>query len=42
MNWPAGEAAFVTGAASGIGLGVSRALVAAGAKVTLAPCDPLE
>ncbi|MGW4021978.1 hypothetical protein [Streptomyces sp. NPDC005009] len=32
-NWPAGEAAFVTGAASGIGLGVSRALVAAGVKV---------
>jgi NAD(P)-dependent dehydrogenase (short-subunit alcohol dehydrogenase family) len=36
MVWPAGEAAFVTGAASGIGLGISRALVAAGAKVALA------
>ena len=39
MNWPAGEAAFVTGAASGIGLGVSRALIAAGAKVALADID---
>lgn len=39
MNWPAGESAFVTGAASGIGLGVSRALVAAGAKVALADID---
>ncbi|QLJ04013.1 SDR family oxidoreductase [Streptomyces sp. NEAU-sy36] len=39
MNWPAGEAAFVTGAASGIGLGISRALVAAGAKVALADID---
>lgn len=35
-EWPAGEAAFVTGAASGIGLGIARALVAAGAKVALA------
>jgi len=39
MDWPAGEAAFVTGAASGIGLGMARALVAAGAKVALADID---
>lgn len=39
MGWPAGEAAFVTGAASGIGLGIARALVAAGAKVALADID---
>lgn len=39
MVWPAGEAAFVTGAASGIGLGIARALVAAGAKVALADVD---
>ncbi|MEV5988908.1 SDR family oxidoreductase [Streptomyces sp. NPDC052051] len=39
MSWPAGEAAFVTGAASGIGLGIARALVAAGAKVALADID---
>jgi len=39
MVWPTGEAAFVTGAASGIGLGISRALVAAGAKVALADID---
>lgn len=39
MNWPAGQAAFVTGAASGIGLGMARALVAAGAKVALADID---
>ncbi|AHH16294.1 putative oxidoreductase, SDR family [Nocardia nova SH22a] len=39
MNWPAGEAAFVTGAASGIGLGISRALIAAGAKVALVDID---
>ena len=38
-RWPTGEAAFVTGAASGIGLGVARALVAAGAKVALADID---
>lgn len=38
-NWPAGQAAFVTGAASGIGLGIARALVAAGAKVALADID---
>jgi NAD(P)-dependent dehydrogenase (short-subunit alcohol dehydrogenase family) len=39
MVWPQGKAAFVTGAASGIGLGISRALVAAGAKVALADID---
>ena len=39
MVWPQGEAAFVTGAASGIGLGISRALVWAGAKVALADID---
>lgn len=39
MVWPAGEAAFVTGAASGIGLGIARALVAAGARVALADID---
>jgi NAD(P)-dependent dehydrogenase (short-subunit alcohol dehydrogenase family) len=38
-NWPAGQAAFVTGAASGIGLGIARALIAAGAKVALADID---
>lgn len=38
-DWPAGQAAFVTGAASGIGLGIVRALVAAGAKVALADID---
>ncbi|MFD5177057.1 SDR family NAD(P)-dependent oxidoreductase [Nocardia sp. NPDC058379] len=39
MSWPTGETAFVTGAASGIGLGITRALVAAGAKVALADID---
>ena len=39
MTWPSGEAAFVTGAASGIGLGIARALVAHGAKVALADLD---
>lgn len=39
MSWPSGEAAFVTGAASGIGLGIARALVAGGAKVALADLD---
>ncbi|MGW4533685.1 SDR family NAD(P)-dependent oxidoreductase [Nocardia sp. NPDC004340] len=39
MVWPAGEAAFVTGGASGIGLGLARALVAAGARVALADID---
>ncbi|MEV7215214.1 SDR family oxidoreductase [Kitasatospora cineracea] len=39
MSWPAGETAFVTGAASGIGLGITRALVAAGARVALADID---
>ncbi|AHH20053.1 putative oxidoreductase, SDR-family [Nocardia nova SH22a] len=38
-DWPAGEAAFITGGASGIGLGIARALVAAGAKVALADID---
>ncbi|MET9214726.1 MULTISPECIES: SDR family NAD(P)-dependent oxidoreductase [unclassified Nocardia] len=37
--WPAGAAAFITGGASGIGLGIARALVAAGAKVALADID---
>jgi NAD(P)-dependent dehydrogenase (short-subunit alcohol dehydrogenase family) len=35
MSWPAQETALVTGAASGMGLGISRALVAAGARVAL-------
>ncbi|MET9987649.1 SDR family NAD(P)-dependent oxidoreductase [Streptomyces rochei] len=39
MNWPTGEAALVTGAASGIGFGVAHALVAAGAKVALVDID---
>ena len=39
MTWPSGAAAFVTGAASGIGLGISRALVNAGAKVALVDID---
>lgn len=39
MVWPEGKAAFVTGAASGMGLGISRALVAAGAKVALVDVD---
>lgn len=39
MSWPAGETAFVTGAASGMGLGTARALIAAGAKVALADID---
>ncbi|ALJ20494.1 SDR family NAD(P)-dependent oxidoreductase [Microbacterium sp. No. 7] len=39
MTWPSGETAFVTGAASGIGLGISRALVAAGARVALVDID---
>lgn len=38
-NWPNGQVAFITGAASGIGLGIARALVAAGAKVALADID---
>lgn len=36
MTWPAGETAFVTGGASGIGLGIARALLRAGANVALA------
>ena len=39
MTWPAGEAALVTGGASGIGLGIARALVQAGAKVAVADVD---
>jgi NAD(P)-dependent dehydrogenase (short-subunit alcohol dehydrogenase family) len=39
MTWPNGEAAFVTGAASGIGLGIARALIAQGARVALADVD---
>ncbi|MFC8821997.1 SDR family NAD(P)-dependent oxidoreductase [Streptomyces rochei] len=38
-NGPAGEAAFVTGAASGIGLAVSRALITTRAEVALADID---
>ncbi|MEL7583772.1 SDR family NAD(P)-dependent oxidoreductase [Brevibacterium casei] len=38
-EWPRGEVAFVTGAASGIGLGIARALVRAGARVALADID---
>ncbi|MET8425053.1 hypothetical protein [Nocardia sp. NPDC004860] len=39
MVRPAGEAAFVTGAASRVGLDLPRALVAAGARVALADID---
>lgn len=39
MTWPARETAFVTGAASGVGRGLARALVTAGAKVALADID---
>jgi len=39
MTWPSGETAFVTGAASGIGLGIARALVARGARVALVDLD---
>ncbi|MBP3083807.1 SDR family NAD(P)-dependent oxidoreductase [Mycolicibacterium fortuitum] len=39
MKWPNEKAAFVTGAASGIGLGIARALVNQGAKVALADLD---
>lgn len=39
MSWPAGESAFVTGAASGIGLGITRALIDGGAKVALTDID---
>ncbi|MFD7499178.1 SDR family NAD(P)-dependent oxidoreductase [Streptomyces sp. NPDC059832] len=39
VTWPTGEEALVTGAASGIGFGVARALVAAGAKVALVDID---
>ncbi|WP_076210977.1 SDR family NAD(P)-dependent oxidoreductase [Mycolicibacterium conceptionense] len=38
-KWPEGQAAFITGAASGIGRGMARTLVAAGAKVALADID---
>ena len=36
MTWPSGETAFVTGAASGIGLGIARALAA------VSPAPPVE
>ncbi|NEW27069.1 SDR family NAD(P)-dependent oxidoreductase [Nocardia cyriacigeorgica] len=39
MVWPHGESAFVTGGASGMGLGIVRALVAAGAKVAVVDRD---
>ena len=39
MTWPSGEAAFVTGAASGIGLGIARALIKQDVKVALADVD---
>ncbi|MFD0342155.1 SDR family NAD(P)-dependent oxidoreductase [Streptomyces sp. NPDC127117] len=39
MTWPAEEAALVTGAASGIGFSIARALVAAGAKDALVDID---
>lgn len=38
-QWPANQTAFVTGAASGIGLGLTRALVAGGARVAMADID---
>lgn len=39
MVWPAEKVAFVTGAASGIGQGMARALVEVGAKVVLCDID---
>lgn len=39
MTWPAGETAFVTGGASGIGLGIAKALLREGANVALADID---
>lgn len=39
MVWLAGEAAFVAGGTSGVGLGIARALVAAGARVAIADLD---
>lgn len=39
MVWPAGRVVFVAGAASRIGLGRARALVAAGARAALADID---
>ena len=39
MDSLTGKAAFVTGAASGIGLGITEALVAKGARVMMADID---
>lgn len=39
QTWPAEQAVFITGAASGIGRGMARAFVGAGAKVALADID---
>lgn len=36
MTWPCGQTAFITGGASGIGLGIAKALSSAGANVALA------
>jgi NAD(P)-dependent dehydrogenase (short-subunit alcohol dehydrogenase family) len=36
---PAGKTAFITGAASGIGLGMARAFAGAGMKVAMTDCD---
>jgi len=39
MDWPSGRTAFVTGGASGIGLGIAKALARAGANVALVDRD---
>ncbi|MET8468693.1 SDR family oxidoreductase [Streptomyces sp. NPDC006422] len=39
MSWPTGHTALVTGAASGIGFGIAKALVAVGARVALVDID---